>query len=62
MFNEPKILIIGAGAAGISAAKRLLEKGLQNITILEAGDRIGGRINTVEFGKYSFHDTLFNII
>ncbi|XP_035737162.1 uncharacterized protein LOC118448242 isoform X1 [Vespa mandarinia] len=49
MFNEPKILIIGAGAAGISAAKRLLEKGLQNITILEAGDRIGGRIHTVEF-------------
>ncbi|KAF7382463.1 hypothetical protein HZH68_015382 [Vespula germanica] len=51
MFNEPKILIIGAGAAGISAAKRLLEKGLQNITILEAGDRIGGRIHTVEFAN-----------
>ncbi|KAK2585862.1 hypothetical protein KPH14_010456 [Odynerus spinipes] len=51
MFNEPKILIIGAGAAGIAAAKRLLEKGFQNVTILEASDRIGGRIHTVEFSN-----------
>lgn len=51
MFKEPKIIIIGAGAAGIAAARRLLEKGLQHITILEASDRIGGRIHTVEFSN-----------
>ncbi|XP_014236465.1 spermine oxidase-like [Trichogramma pretiosum] len=51
MSNEPKILIIGAGAAGIAAASRLLQRGFKNVTILEAKDRIGGRIHTVEFGK-----------
>lgn len=49
MFKDPKIIIIGAGAAGIAAAARLIEKGLKNITILEGKDRIGGRIHTVEF-------------
>lgn len=51
MFNEPKIIIIGAGAAGIAAATRLLERGLENVTILEGKNRIGGRVHTVEFCK-----------
>lgn len=51
MFKNTKIVIIGAGAAGISAAARLIEKGLENIIILEGKDRIGGRIHTVEFCK-----------
>lgn len=45
-----KIIIIGAGVAGIAAAKRLLENGFTNIIILEAENRIGGRIHSVEFG------------
>ncbi|XP_076630893.1 uncharacterized protein LOC143346566 isoform X2 [Colletes latitarsis] len=49
MFNKPKIIIIGAGAAGIAAAASLIEKGLGNLTILEGKNRIGGRIHTVEF-------------
>lgn len=52
MFKEAHILIIGAGAAGIAAACRLLEQGLQNIIILEAEKRIGGRVHTVKFGSY----------
>lgn len=51
MFKNTKIIIIGAGAAGISAAARLIERGLENIIILEGKDRIGGRIHTVEFCK-----------
>ena len=51
MAGDPKILIIGAGAAGIAAASRLLEKGFQNVLILEAKNRIGGRIHTVKFGQ-----------
>lgn len=39
------ILIIGAGAAGLVAAKKLHEAGY-DITILEARDRLGGRIWT----------------
>lgn len=43
-------MIIGAGASGIAAATRLIENGLTDVTILEAEDRIGGRINTIPFG------------
>lgn len=45
-----KIIIIGAGASGIAAATKLYENGLSDITILEAENRIGGRIHSVEFG------------
>lgn len=50
MVNSPSVIIIGAGAAGISAACRLYQRGIKNLTILEAKNRIGGRINTVDFG------------
>lgn len=50
MLTDPKVLIIGAGAAGFAAAARLLERGCTSLTILEATNRIGGRIRTVEFG------------
>ena len=40
------VLIVGAGAAGLAAAKRLAEAGVM-ATILQARNRIGGRIHTV---------------
>lgn len=48
--TTPSVVIIGAGTSGLSAAKKLLENGIHNITILEAESRIGGRINSVFFG------------
>ncbi|HEY8460777.1 MAG TPA: NAD(P)/FAD-dependent oxidoreductase [Blastocatellia bacterium] len=39
------VIIIGAGAAGLSAARALSDQGL-SVIILEARDRIGGRIFT----------------
>ncbi len=42
MNDEPDIAIIGAGAAGIGAARRLAGSGL-NVLLLEALPRIGGR-------------------
>lgn len=46
-----KIIIIGAGASGIAAATKLYQNGFTNITILEAENRIGGRIHSVEYGS-----------
>lgn len=40
-------LIIGAGATGLSAALELCSKGVA-VTLLEASDRIGGRIHTLQ--------------
>ncbi len=41
------VIIIGAGIAGLEAARYLEEHGLHDYIILEARDRIGGRIWTV---------------
>ncbi|XP_053674421.1 spermine oxidase-like [Anopheles nili] len=49
--ESPRIIIVGAGAAGIAAASRLYQRGLKNITILEASHRMGGRIRTTPFGS-----------
>ncbi|MCL7033599.1 hypothetical protein MKW94_029743 [Papaver nudicaule] len=46
-------IIIGAGISGISAAKVLAENGVNDVLILEASDRIGGRIRKEEFGDIS---------
>lgn len=48
---QPNIIIIGAGAAGIAAASKLLSNNITNIKILEATERIGGRIHTSQLGK-----------
>lgn len=48
-------MIVGAGASGIAAAAKLIENGLENLIILEAENRIGGRVNTVKFGEFSFN-------
>ena len=42
-----RVVIIGAGAAGLAAARWLKERGF-NPLVLEARDRVGGRIHTVE--------------
>jgi phytoene dehydrogenase-like protein len=42
---EEEMLIIGAGAAGLAAARELSAAG-RNVVVLEARERIGGRINT----------------
>src|SRR5664280_1021725 len=45
------VIIIGGGAAGLMAAKLLSESG-KKILILEAKDRLGGRIQRIE--NFSF--------
>lgn len=46
--QEPDVVIVGAGSAGIGAARRLIASGL-TVTLLETRDRIGGRTVTRVF-------------
>ncbi|MFE6038315.1 NAD(P)/FAD-dependent oxidoreductase [Streptomyces sp. NPDC056452] len=44
--SKPRVAVVGAGVAGISAAYALRERA--RITLFEANDRLGGHANTVE--------------
>jgi monoamine oxidase len=43
--SEPDLVVVGAGAAGLAAARTALDRGL-TVTVLEARDRVGGRVIT----------------
>lgn len=43
-----KVLIIGAGIAGLSAASSLQKEGYE-VKVIEASNRYGGRINSIDF-------------
>jgi monoamine oxidase len=51
MSKTPDVIVIGAGAAGLAAAADLGRAGL-SVTILEARDRIGGRMFTLRDPVY----------
>src|SRR6267378_3105667 len=53
VVNSNSVLIVGAGAAGLAAASNLAAAGLA-VTIIEARDRIGGRVHTI-------HDQSLNL-
>ncbi|CAI4048253.1 hypothetical protein N7582_004331 [Saccharomyces uvarum] len=62
------VVIIGAGIAGLKSASTLHQNGVQDCIVLEARDRIGGRLHTVtgyqgrkyDIGASWHHDTLTN--
>ncbi|GFR94168.1 lysine-specific histone demethylase 1 homolog 1 [Elysia marginata] len=45
--SKVKIVVVGAGLAGLSAAEELLGNGFKDIIVLEASDRVGGRLHSV---------------
>lgn len=52
--KDSRICIIGAGAAGLSAAYFLKERGYRRVTVLERGDRVGGKCRTIDYRGRSF--------
>src|SRR5882757_5556436 len=51
-YMEDKVIIIGAGAAGLMAARELLAAGMATI-VLEAAGAPGGRIRTLHGNGFS---------
>ena len=50
---EDGVVVIGAGVAGLAAARRLRSAGI-TVTLVEAGSQIGGRARTVAFNGAPF--------
>ncbi|KAG8237515.1 hypothetical protein J437_LFUL017565 [Ladona fulva] len=50
-MSKYRVVVVGAGASGIAAATRLMKSGVNDIIVLEAENRIGGRVFTTEFGE-----------
>ena len=46
-MSDPDVLVIGAGLAGLACARRLHRRNL-SVRVLEASDRVGGRVRTDE--------------
>ncbi|MGA1213871.1 MAG: FAD-dependent oxidoreductase, partial [Solirubrobacterales bacterium] len=40
--REAEVVVVGAGLAGLSAARQLVGEGLE-VVVVEARDRVGGR-------------------
>ena len=53
MTDKRKVIIVGAGMAGLSAAAYLAREGF-DLLLLEKNDRCGGLVNTFEQGGFSF--------
>jgi monoamine oxidase len=50
-----KVLVVGAGLAGLTAAERLVARGV-DVTVLEARDRVGGRTHGIEVAPGNWVD------
>ncbi len=50
-MQKPKVVILGAGPAGISAAWRLTKLGYP-VTVLERDGAVGGMGRTIKVGDY----------
>lgn len=69
MAKRSKVVVIGAGVAGLTAASKLYQSGQVEVCVLEASERVGGRMHTVtmgetkvEFGASWIHGTVGNPI
>lgn len=49
---DAKVLILGAGVAGITAAQKLESHGISDFLIVEAHHEVGGRLKSRSFGSH----------
>ena len=50
MAKERKVIVVGAGLSGLTTAYELEQRGYK-VILLEAGERVGGRIGTFDIGN-----------
>lgn len=61
LLSKPSVVILGAGLSGLAAGKMLKENGY-DVTILEARERIGGRVFSHTFNSDNVTDEKDNIV
>ena len=52
--RRARVVVVGAGFAGLSAARELVKKGVKDVVVLEARDRVGGRTWTRRLGGVDY--------
>lgn len=57
-MKSKRVIVIGAGLGGLSAALHLVAKGFQ-VTLLEKNPTVGGKLNRIRAGGYTFDTGLF---
>ena len=53
MERSPRVVIVGGGISAVAAANLLISGGVEDVVILEATERIGGRIWSIDLGKFT---------
>jgi len=59
--SKHKVIIIGAGIAGLAAATHLSQHNMNDFIVLEAQNRIGGRICSSKISMNTYYLLLLNI-
>ncbi len=49
--HDARVLVVGAGPAGLSAALELLRKGVREVVVCEASDHVMGRADSLTFAR-----------
>ena len=59
MDRSPRVVIVGGGISAIAAAHLLISEGFEDVVILEATDRIGGRIWSIDLRKFTVQEPCY---